>query len=205
MNLDLNVKILDNGNRAGIDVTPKYAGPGESGLELYVLNTFKIKPYQQVLIPHGIAIQLPEGFEGQIRPRSSSYGKKKIEVILGTIDASYRGELMSSVIYRPPVEGLASDFIEKLIASEEQQAKEAEKNGLPTGAIMTHIFRSLAITVCKMLGLAKISSEELVLNSGDRISQLVIAPIVKANVHVVDNLSETFRGDGGFGSTGGHT
>lgn len=205
MNLDLNVKILKNGKRAGVDVTPKYAGPGESGLELYVLNTIKVKPYQQVLIPHGVAIQLPEGYEAQIRPRSSSYGKKKVEVILGTIDASYRGEIMTSIIYRPPVEGLASEFIEKFILSEEQQAKEAEKNGLPTGAIMTHIFRSLAMTVCKTLGLAKITSEELVLNPGDRISQLVVAPVVQAKVHVVEELSETFRGDGGFGSTGGHS
>lgn len=205
MNLDLNVKILENGQKAGLDVTPKYAGPGESGLELYVLNTIKVKPYQQTLIPHGVAIELPEGFEAQIRPRSSSYGKKKVEVIFGTIDASYRGELMTSIIYRPPVEGLASDFIEKMIMAEETQAKEAEKNGLPTGAIMTHIFRSLAIAVCKMLGLAKITAEELTLSPGDRMSQLVVAPVVRANVHVVETLNDTFRGDGGFGSTGGHS
>lgn len=205
MNLDLNVKILENGTKAGVDVTPKYAGPGESGLELYVLNTIKVKPFQQALIPHGVAIELPAGFEAQIRPRSSSYGKKKVEVIFGTIDASYRGELMTSIIYRPAVEGLASEFIEKMILSEEIEAKEAEKRGLPTGAIMTHIFRSLAIAVCKGLGLAKVPVEELVLSPGDRVSQLVISPVVTANVKVVDTLNDTFRGDGGFGSTGGHS
>jgi dUTP pyrophosphatase len=197
--------LLENGIRAGVDPTPRYAKDGESGLELRVLNTITVQPWQQAIIPHGFAMEIPYGYEGQIRPRSSSYGSKNVEVILGTIDANYRGEMKSSILYRPPVEGVAGSFVQKLMEAEEQYAQEKASSGAPSGAILMHVTRSLAMAVCMNLGLARMPVTPLTLSPGDRVSQLVIAPVVYAQIETVDELNETERGEKGFGeSTGGY-
>jgi dUTP pyrophosphatase len=107
-----------------------------------------LKPLERNLIPTGLFIELPVGFEAQIRPRSGLAIKKGITLLNspGTIDADYRGEI-------------------KVI-------------------------------------LANISSEEFVINDGDRIAQMVISRHEQAEWIEVSELVETDRGSGGFGSTG---
>jgi dUTP pyrophosphatase len=107
-----------------------------------------LKSLQRVLVPTGLFIELPVGFEAQIRPRSGLAIKKGITLLNspGTIDADYRGEI-------------------KII-------------------------------------LANISTEDFIINDGERIAQMVIARHEKADWIEVQELLETERGAGGFGSTG---
>src|SRR5690606_24703240 len=107
-----------------------------------------IKPLQRVLIPTGLYIELPDGYEAQIRPRSGLAAKKGLSVLNapGTIDSDYRGEI-------------------KVI-------------------------------------LINLSNETVVINTGERIAQMVIAKYEKALLTEVDELNNTERGSGGFGHTG---
>ena len=108
----------------------------------------KLPSHGRVLIPTGLAIQLPEGFEAQVRPRSGLAVRHGITVLNspGTIDADYRGEI---------------------------------------GVLLIN------------LGPATVT-----IGHGERIAQMVIAPVVQATPEAVDSLDATDRGAGGFGSTG---
>ena len=81
---------------------PKYATPGSAGMDLHAyLNTNLIlKPLERVLVPTGIKIAIPKGYEAQIRPRSGLSIKNGITVINapGTIDSDYRGEIMVPIV-----------------------------------------------------------------------------------------------------------
>lgn len=129
---------------------PSYATPLSSGLDLRaaIEQPITVKPLERVLIPTGLILEIPEGYEGQVRPRSGLALKKGITVLNspGTIDADYRGEV-------------------KVI-------------------------------------LINLGSEEVVIEPGERIAQLVIAPVQRVEVMEVENLTPTSRGEGGFGSTG---
>ena len=129
---------------------PEYKTKGASGMDLYAAidKPAVLKPLERVLIPSGIQIELPEGYEAQVRARSGLAVKHGISLInaIGTIDSDYRGE------------------------------------------------------VC--IGLVNLSNEEYTVNPDDRIAQLVIMRIEKAEIEETDELSESARGLGGFGSTG---
>ena len=129
---------------------PEYKTEGAAGMDLMAANTEDVvlKPLERALIPTGIKIELPRGYEAQIRPRSGLAIKSGITLsnCVGTIDEDYRGE------------------------------------------------------VC--VGLINLSSEEFTVKRGDRIAQMLIAPVVRANIQVLGELSATARGTGGFGSTG---
>jgi dUTP pyrophosphatase len=109
-----------------------------------------LKPGETKLIPAGLKIAVPNGYEAQVRPRSGLALKKNIGVLNspGTIDSDYRGEV---------------------------------------GII-----------------LANFGKEDFEVNRGDRIAQIVIAPVIQVKIVEVAELDETTRGAGGFGSTGGH-
>lgn len=129
---------------------PEYKTEGAAGMDLMAANTEDVvlKPLDRALIPTGIKIELPRGYEAQIRPRSGLAIKSGITLsnCVGTIDEDYRGE------------------------------------------------------VC--VGLINLSREEFTIKRGDRIAQMLIAPVVRANIQVLEELSATARGTGGFGSTG---
>ncbi len=129
---------------------PEYKTEGAAGMDLMAANTEDVvlKPLDRALIPTGIKIELPRGYEAQIRPRSGLAIKSGITLsnCVGTIDEDYRGE------------------------------------------------------VC--VGLINLSKEEFTIKRGDRIAQMLIAPVVRANIQALEELSATARGTGGFGSTG---
>ena len=129
---------------------PKYETKGSSGMDLAAnLKTgIDLKPGETVIVPTGLAVSIPNGFEAQIRPRSGLAAKKKISVLNtpGTIDSDYRGEI-------------------KII-------------------------------------LINLGKELFTIDKGLRVAQMVICPITKAELEEVDDLNNTDRGDGGFGSTG---
>ena len=129
---------------------PKYHSAHASGMDLVaaVDEPLTLAPGAIALIPTGLRIAVPPGFEAQIRPRSGLALKHGITVMNspGTIDADYRGEV-------------------KII-------------------------------------LGNLGPAPFVINRGERICQMVLAPVVQAKLEVVAELDTTARGDGGFGHTG---
>lgn len=140
--MEIKIKRIENGK------LPEYKTEGSVGADCYARleKPVTIKAGEIKTIPLGFAVEIPEGYEMQIRPRSGLASKSKVEAILGTIDSDYRGEV---------------------------------------GAIVLNN-----------------SSEDFEVKNGDRIAQAVIAPVIKASWYLTDKLSETKRGEGGFGSTG---
>lgn len=142
----LQVKII---NQSG-NPLPQYATAGSSGMDIraHLPAPLMIKPMERVLVPTGIFIEIPEGHEAQIRPRSGLAIKQGITCLNtpGTIDADYRGEI-------------------KII-------------------------------------LINLSAEEQIIQSGDRIAQMVIQKVEKIEWKEAGELQETIRGEGGFGHTG---
>ena len=129
---------------------PSYQTAASAGMDLRANNESPIvlKPLERAIIPTGIYIELPVGYEAQIRPRSGLAAKKGISLVNspGTIDADYRGEI---------------------------------------GVILVNL-----------------SNESFTVEKGERIAQMVIAKHEQAQWVLVDELGESERGAGGFGSTG---
>jgi dUTP pyrophosphatase len=142
----LNIKII---NKSEYEV-PKYETEQSAGVDLRanIDEEVILYPMERKLIPTGIFIELPKGYEAQIRPRSGLAAKHGITVLNspGTIDADYRGEIMVLLI--------------------------------------------------------NLSNEYFSVKPGMRIAQMIIARHEQANFLDFDVLSETERGDGGFGHSG---
>ena len=85
---NLNIKLLSDNA-----IVPTRANPTDSGLDLYVSETITIPPKTTKLVKTDIAIELPIGYEGQVRPRSGTSLKTKLRVALGTIDQTYHKEI----------------------------------------------------------------------------------------------------------------
>ncbi len=129
---------------------PRYMTSHAAGMDLYadLAEEIALAPGARALIPTGIAIELPDGYEAQVRPRSGLALRHGISLVNspGTIDADYRGEIGVIVINH--------------------------------------------------------GSEPFAVRNGERIAQLVFAPFARAGLEEVADLTETARGDGGFGHTG---
>jgi len=129
---------------------PSYETSHSAGMDLRASldQPVTLKPLQRTLIPTGLFIELPEGFEAQIRPRSGIALRKGISMVNtpGTIDADYRGEIKLIVI--------------------------------------------------------NLSQDEVVIEDGERVAQMIISRHEQAEWIQVDELQETTRGAGGYGHTG---
>jgi dUTP pyrophosphatase len=142
----MEVKIINNSKHD----LPKYESIGAAGLDLKANISEKItlKPMERALIKTGLFIEIPQGYEAQVRPRSGLAFKNGLTVLNspGTIDADYRGEI---------------------------------------GVILVNL-----------------SNDSFSIEDGERIAQLVFAKVEQATWFETSELSETKRGEGGFGSTG---
>ena len=136
-------------NRSQHDL-PHYETEASAGMDLRasISESRVLKPLERSIVGTGLFIELPRGYEAQVRPRSGLAAKKGITVLNapGTIDADYRGEI---------------------------------------GVILVNL-----------------SNEDFTIHNGERIAQLVITKHERADWQLVEILSETDRGAGGFGSTG---
>lgn len=112
------------------------------------MSDVRLEPMERKLVPTGVRMAIPPGFEGQVRPRSGLAIKHGLSMVNtpGTIDSDYRGEI---------------------------------------GVLMINL-----------------GQEAVELKGGERIAQLVVCPVVRAELAMVDDLDATERGEGGFGSTG---
>jgi dUTP pyrophosphatase len=149
-------------------VLPRYAhGPAEdAGMDLVASEAVSLEQYTPTLVKTGLALELPPGFEAQVRPRSGLALKHGVTVwnSPGTIDPSYRGEV-GVILFWAPLREQWDRFIE---------------------------LRSMG-------GPLQFRYE---INPGDRIAQVVFASYEAVRRIVVDELAESERGSGGFGSTG---
>ncbi len=147
MSIGIPVQILPHGEGLAL---PHYASEQAAGMDLRaaIEEDITLQPGQRQLVPTGLAIALPAGFEAQVRPRSGLALKHGVTVLNspGTIDADYRGEV---------------------------------------GVI-----------------LANLSDAPFVIRRGERIAQMVIAPVTRGRWQPCDTLPQTERGAGGFGSSG---
>ncbi len=127
---------------------PSAASAGSAGLDLRAAAAAELAPGDRLLVPTGFAIELPAGYEGQVRPRSGLAARHGVTVVNapGTIDSDYRGELK--------------------------------------------------------VALVNLGREAYRLRRGERVAQLVVAPVARVVVEEADELGPTARGAGGFGSTG---
>jgi dUTP pyrophosphatase len=158
---------------------PSYAHYiGDSGFDLYAIEDVIVEPGQNVKVRTGLAFELPNATELQIRPRSGITSKTKLRVQFGTIDSNFRGEVMVLVDNTYQSKG-RTRYLRHLDGSTElggHSHKTYAEKEFPTGTYL--------------------------IKRGDRIAQGVIAPVIHADIVEVDELSDTTRGDGSFGSTG---
>ncbi|MCA6421247.1 MAG: dUTP diphosphatase [Flavobacterium sp.] len=142
----MQIKII---NKSQHDL-PNYETIASAGMDLRanLVEPIELKPLERAIVKTGLFIELPIGYEAQVRPRSGLAAKKGITVLNspGTVDADYRGEI---------------------------------------GVILVNL-----------------SQEDFIIENGERIAQLIIAKHERAEWISVEELSETTRGEGGFGSTG---
>ncbi len=143
---DVEIKLI---NTSG-NPDPEYATQGAAGMDIraWLPEPVTLHPMERKMIPTGLFLEIPEGYEVQVRPRSGMAIKHGITCLNspGTIDSDYRGEI-------------------KII-------------------------------------LINLSSEPHIITGGDRIAQMIVAKVEKANLISVKKLESTVRGEGGFGHTG---
>jgi dUTP pyrophosphatase len=146
MGLVLRIKRI----RGGTLALPAYHSAGAAGLDLLadIEQAIALAPLERCAVLTGIAVEIPPGYEGQVRPRSGRALREGLTLLNppGTIDSDYRGEIQ---------------------------------------VIMVNLGR-----------------EPVSIEPGDRIAQLVIAPVARVELVEVDELDDTSRGGGGFGHTG---
>jgi len=144
--INMQIKII---NKSSHDL-PHYETIASAGMDLRanIVAPITLKPLERTIVKTGLFIELPVGYEAQVRPRSGLAAKKGITVLNapGTIDADYRGEI---------------------------------------GVILVNL-----------------SNDDFIIENGERVAQMVIAKHERAQWQEVKELSETSRGEGGFGSTG---
>lgn len=142
----LEVKIINKSPH----LLPAYETAGAAGMDIraWIIEPIELKPFERKLIPTGLYIELPLGYEAQLRPRSGLALKHGISLpnTPATIDADYRGEIKVALI--------------------------------------------------------NLSTETFVVQNGERIAQMVVAKHEQVSWKTVETLSESSRGEGGFGSTG---
>lgn len=165
----MNVKIKRFSEDA---VIPKYAKVGDSGFDLVATEEVIIEPGGMKKVPVGLAFEIEQGYELQIRPRSGITSKTTLRVQLGTIDSGYRGEVSVSV------DNIRNDVY-------------AERS--------PYVF---TVNGARVIGNDAVFYGSYIIKKGDRIAQGVIAPVVQAIFEEVDELSVSERGAGGFGHTG---
>lgn len=158
---------------------PTKAHATDSGFDLYAAEDVIIEPGETKVVPTGIAIQLPEGTEAQVRPRSGVTSKTKLRVQLGTIDNGYRGEI-----------GVIVDNIEF-------------ESGITVEDTDTFRVHNVAEEVTNITEEVEVDVNSYIVRKGDKIAQLVVQYLPKVEAVEVDELDgESERGSNGFGSSG---
>jgi dUTP pyrophosphatase len=145
--MGIQLKFKRESNGEGLEL-PSYQSAGAAGMDVRAAEERMVQPGETALIPTGFSMEIPVGYEAQIRPRSGLAAKHGITLLNspGTIDHDFRGEV-------------------KII-------------------------------------LTNLGHKPFFIHRGDRVAQMVIAKFERVEIEIVEELSETERGSGGFGHTG---
>jgi dUTP pyrophosphatase len=177
-------------------VAPTYATDLAAGFDLVATEDVIVRPGETAKVPTGLAFELPPGYELQVRPRSGVSLKTKLRVSNspGTVDADYRGEVAVLVdniadVPRGPLSHVS--YYNALDNGRIKTPKEPhyESDNRAGGRDVEYFHKDEP-------------RDTYIIRRGDRIAQAIIAPVIRATFTEADELSETGRGDGGFGSTG---
>lgn len=153
---------------------PTKAHATDSGFDLYASEDVIIKPGETAVVPTGIAVKLPAGYEATVRPRSGVTSRTKLRVQLGTIDNGYGGEI-----------GIIVDSTNSFTQTTKVtplnyvgiDGKESDEEAVIYGSY--------------------------IVRKGDKLAQLVVQPIPNVESYeITGDIGDTDRGDAGFGSTG---
>jgi dUTP pyrophosphatase len=181
-------------------VVPAYATEGAAGFDLVAVEDAIIAPGETALVRTGLAFEIPAGYEVQIRPRSgiSSRTKLRIANAPGTIDSDFRGEVAVIVDNVAPLRfgGHMSVGVDTCCTYET-----LDGNRVTTENVRSYRY-SYANDEYYEEGPRRVPVGTYVIRAGDRIAQGIIAPVKRATFEITDELTETARGAGGFGSTG---
>lgn len=127
-------------------IMPKYAHPGDVGMDVYSLEDYELQPMERKIFPVGFAMEFPEGFAAIVKDKGGPPMKYGLHTMGGVFDAGYRGEYNVNLI--------------------------------------------------------NLGNENHKISKGDKLAQIIIYPVEVAELEEVDDLSDSSRGDGRFGSTG---
>lgn len=187
--VDVKVKKLNK-----LAVIPVYAHDTDAGFDLVSVETVLLQPGESTIVPTGLAMQLPNTHELQVRPRSGISSKTMIRVANapGTVDAGYRGEvgvILTNTRQREYAvsyahNGLVSDVVDAY--SEEVYGVDGKLADL-TGTIFEQGFYPVG---------------SILIKKGDKIAQGVLNEVPKARFTEVDDLDDSDRGGTGFGDSG---
>ena len=181
----MNVQVINKSKHP----LPAYATELSAGMDIRanLSEPITLEPLQRCLVPTGLYIALPKGFEAQVRPRSGLAIKKGITVLNspGTIDADYRGEVC-----------IIMENTENFLTKVMKNFKEDFERLIQPGEYMIGPFSYLVEK------LVDIFNNPIKINTRDRIAQGVICPVFQAEF-IEEELTDTERGSGGFGSTKG--
>lgn len=180
----LDCDINEGGNEMNVNIkrlspdaqTPTYAHATDAGFDLVAAADVIIEPGATACVPTGLAFEIPEGFEMQIRPRSGITLKTKLRVQLGTVDCGYTGEV-----------GVIVDNIAEYRNSSGAELFRESFDTIDGGLVPTD-------------GMFNVKT--YLIRKGDRIAQAVIKPVERAVFTEVEALGDSDRGAGGFGSSG---
>lgn len=153
---------------------PSYAHEGDAGMDICALENVTLHLNIPTLVHTGIAAEIPDGYEIQVRSRSG-LALKGVQVYNapGTVDSKYRGEI-----------GVILMYINKEVETDEIGEVSQISGKIARPSMKCYFKTSYAV------------------KAGDKIAQLVLAPVTTADISVTEELSETDRGTNGFGSTG---
>ncbi|WP_432661323.1 dUTP diphosphatase [Bacillus subtilis] len=170
--------------------TPTYAHATDAGFDLVAAADVIIEPGATACVPTGLAFEIPEGYEMQIRPRSGITLKTPLRVQLGTVDAGYRGEV-----------GVIVDNI----AHKEYFIEDGVNDYGEFHVIKRDAYDRILHAVS---GKEEIHADKAyprhtyIIRKGDRLAQALIKPVEQAVFTEVDALGDSDRGADGFGSSG---
>ncbi|MEK5395990.1 dUTP diphosphatase [Paenibacillus sp. FSL K6-2859] len=179
---------------------PQYAKPADSGFDLVAQEDYVVEPGATVLVRTGIALEIPDGYEVQVRPRSGISLNTKLRVANspGTGDSSYRGEIKVIIDNIAQVRYYGHSDVKRHTS---QTYATISGESVPTETVRHYRnahYDDEFYTEAPRYAL----DGSYLIRKGDRIAQAVISPVSRANFVVVAELSETERGDGGFGHSG---
>nr|WP_181349482.1 deoxyuridine 5'-triphosphate nucleotidohydrolase [Thalassobacillus sp. CUG 92003] len=157
-------------------IIPTYAHEGDAGADLYAVEDTVIEPGDTAVIKTGISVELPAGYEWQIRPRSGISARTKLRVANapGTVDFGFKGEV-----------GVIMDNV-----AQDHDFPTTEDIVLYTDGISSRMAKDDEVDCSYHI------------RKGERIAQAILAPVASATFVEVDTLDESDRGEGGYGSSG---